>query len=172
MANPSQTLSELLTRPEVHDLVTLPARKMAGGGDPVDVDITFFIYLGIFLVVWMVLKPLLFDPYLKVREARDSGIGGSRDEAVALRREAEEKNARYEDALKDARNDAARRRDALKAEGSAEESKLVGEAREAADKKLSAHREKMGKQVAEARKELQVQADQLSTVIVERLLPS
>lgn len=172
MAQSLTTLESLLTGPVAQELVARPAQTMAGGGSPLDGDLTIFIYLGLFLVVWMVLKPLIFDPYLKVRDARETGIGGSREEADKLRQDADARKASYEEGLEAARNDAAQKRDALKAEGSAKEAEILAAARNEASQKLDAHRAQLEEQVAKARKELEGQAETLADAIVDRLLPS
>ena len=48
----------------------------------VDFDATALVMVGIFIVLWLVLKPLLFDPMLKLFEERD--VGGS--DTLRLRR--------------------------------------------------------------------------------------
>jgi F0F1-type ATP synthase membrane subunit b/b' len=143
-----------------------------GGGDPVDLDITFFIYMGIFLLTWVVLKPLLFEPYLKVRDARESGIGGNREEADKMREAAEGKMATYRDALAKTRSEAGEIREALKKEGSDEEEQILGAAREEMTEKLQKNRDQMAAQIHAAKGEMEASAKGLSEVMVQRLLPS
>ncbi len=157
--------------PEAMDIITMPARTM-GGGNPLDFDKSLVIYLVLFLAVFFILKPLLFDPYLKVREARQAGIGGSRDEAQALQAQAEEKLKAYEEGLKVARQEAAERREALKREGQGKEEELLKAAADKAEAKLKEHRAKMATQVEEARGQLKDQAGKLAGAITDQLLPS
>jgi F0F1-type ATP synthase membrane subunit b/b' len=171
MIHTPQSMMNLLTHPSVQDMIVEPANKM-GGGDPVNLDITFFIYLGIFLLTWFLLKTLLFEPYLKVRDARQSGIGGNKDEADAMRATAEGKMVTYKEALAIARAEAGETRDALKKEAVAEEERILGSARTEMTEKLEANRNQMNAQIEAAKGDLQTSAKGLSEMMVERLLPS
>src|SRR4051812_41788710 len=50
----------------------------------IDLDGTFFVQLGLFLVTLFVLSRSLFGPYLKMRDERERGIGGARGEASKM----------------------------------------------------------------------------------------
>ena len=168
----TQSLSDLLTHPAVQDVIALPARTMGGGGDPVDLDITFVIYLVIFLLTWGLLNALLFQPYLKVRDAREKGISGNRGEADEMRAAAESKMSTYKEALARAKAEASSMRESLKGEANAEESRILAAAREESSSRLEAHRAQMAAQIESAKSEMQSSAESLSAVMVERLLPS
>ena len=57
----------------------LSSVSSAAGGIDVDVDLTVFGQVALFLVLMLVLKPLLFDPLLKLFEEREKRIEGARD---------------------------------------------------------------------------------------------
>lgn len=162
-------LEALLQRPL--DAVETTA-AMAGGGSLVDLDITVAINLAFFLAAWFLLKMFLFDPYLKVREAREKGVGGSREEAEALKAKAHAALASYEAQMAEARQSAAELRAKLKAEGEAQERAATQAARAEASAKLGQHRAQVERQVTEAKAQLRAEAKALSEIISNRLMPS
>ena len=56
----------------------------------VDLDATFLIQLGIFLVLMVAMKLLVFDPFLGLATARDEATRGAKARAVAARERAAE----------------------------------------------------------------------------------
>lgn len=170
MTNPLETI-DLLSSPLVQDSLDVMVMT-AGSKSPVDLDITFVGSLVIFLASWGLLKFLLFDPYLKVREEREAGIGGSKDEAEALQKDAEEKLATYEAKMEEARAKASEARNALRSEGTAEERSILDAAHKASTAHLSKERAQIETQIAEARTQLEKEAQSLSKLMADQLLPS
>lgn len=165
-------LTELLARPlQLADAATMQVAT-AGGGGPVDLDITALIYLVIFLVAWFALKALIFDPWVKVRDARAAGTEGSRAEADEMKATADAKLAEYKEALSTARAEAAEARNTLRVQGTRQETEIVGTARTAATEKLAKNREAVQAQVEGARAELKAEAQRLGAAMAETLMPS
>mgnify|MGYP002634368159 CR=1 FL=1 len=165
-------LTELLEKPlQLADAAAINP-VLAGGGGPVDLDITFLIYLAIFVVVWFALKALIFDPWLKVRDARASGTQGSRAEADAMQSSADAKLAEYKGALAAAREEASNTRAELKAAADKREAEIVTAARTASMEKLDGHRKAVQAQVDGARGELATEAERLGTAMAQTLMPS
>ena len=82
-----------------------------GGGVEVDFDATMLVMVGIFIFLWIVLKPLLFDPMLKLFEERERRVDG----AKLMARKIDEKSAsaltQYENEMQKARASAGIERD-------------------------------------------------------------
>lgn len=172
MPSSLELLDITATRALAADPAALVHNAMGGGGSPVDVDITVGIYLVVFLIMLFVLKSLLFDPYLAVREKRAQGIGGNRDKADAMKRQADEALHEYEARIEEARNEAARVRAGVRREGSDKQKAILEEAYDKAAADLKAHREDLEAQVDGARNAMRKEAEGLSKLIVERLLPN
>ncbi|MBF0491929.1 MAG: ATP synthase F0 subunit B [Deltaproteobacteria bacterium] len=100
------------------------------------VDITFYYQLLIFLSLFFLLNILLFQPILKVIEARRKGTSGERDEVEKLKRQAEEKSRLYEKKMEEAKREGLVIKDGLKKSGEEEASKILSEARLQADQNL------------------------------------
>ena len=125
-----------------------------GGGVTVDFDATLFIMVILFIFLWIVLKPLLFDPMLRLFEERERRIDG----AKLLARKIDEKSAgaltKYENEMQKARAAANVERDALRAEGLKREAEILALVRVKTAATLEAGRKDMNEAAANARKGL------------------
>lgn len=151
---------------------TEAAQVVMAGGGPVKLDGTAAISLVIFLATWFLLHNLLLKHYLAVRARREQGMGGSRGEAEALKAEAGSKLASYEAGLASARQEAAELRVRLKAEADGEERATLERARESSARLVAENRRKIEAQVSQARVELKEEAQRLSEMMANQLLPS
>jgi F0F1-type ATP synthase membrane subunit b/b' len=138
----------------------------------IDVDITAVIMAGLFLVLYFVLQPLIINPYLRAREARDEGVDGARQEAADFEARAEATIQEYEEAMVKARRKAQAEREAIRDEGVAVQHEKLEEARAEVSAKLDEERAKIGDEAEAARKELEKRADALSRAMVEKVLPN
>lgn len=142
----------------------------AGGGIDVDVDLTVFVQVALFVVMMLVLKPLLFDPLLKLFEEREKRIEGARAESHALDKASAEAQTRYEDEMQRARGQANAERDKLRAEGVRSENEILEEARAVTGKKLDDGRSALANELAQARATLQQSASELGAHMATRVL--
>ena len=97
----------------------------------VDFDATFLVQLVLFVGLTLVLKPLLFDPMLKLFEERERRIDGAKLQA----RKIDEKSAgaltKYETEMAKARAAANAEREKIRAEGLKREQEILGAVRAA-----------------------------------------
>ena len=103
----------------------------------IDVDHTVFIQLGIFLLLMLVLNKFLWKPYLRVRTERVARVDGYREEAVKLEADAQQRLARADAALAEARRVGAGERAVARAEAHTREQTLLAEATAATQRKLA-----------------------------------
>src|SRR6186713_1618042 len=96
-----------------------------GGGVNVDLDASLVVQIAIFVVLLVVLKPLLFDPMLKLFEEREKRIEGTRHAASKEDERSAKALAKYEGILAKAREAGAAERDALRAEGLKREADIM-----------------------------------------------
>lgn len=135
----------------------------------VDVDATMFVSAGIFLVFYLAMKSLLFDPYLEIVRKRRALTGGAREEADALASESAAVAEEYATRLSEARDAAAAARESLRASGRSDEERIVGAAREQAASHLATRRASLSRDVAAAEQQIEERARALSVAIVERV---
>src|SRR6185436_14755687 len=105
------------------------AKLFAEGGVNVDFDLTFLAQFLLFSMFIVVIKPLLFDPLLKVFEERERRTEGAKKQARAMDEKAGELLQRYEAALDAVRREASQERERLRAEAQKMEAQIMAEAR-------------------------------------------
>jgi F-type H+-transporting ATPase subunit b len=146
---------------------------LAAGAGGVEVDFALgpvAVQIGLFIVLWLVLKPALFDPMLKLFEEREKRIEG----AIAAVRKMDEASAgalsKYEAAMTKARAVANAERDSLRAEGVKAENEILGRVRAATTKALEEGRGRMNDERTTARAKLRTDATQLARDLAGRVL--
>jgi F-type H+-transporting ATPase subunit b len=153
------------------DLVSvLSNRSEGGGGVEVDFDGTVLFMVGLFLVLWMILKPLLFDPMLKLFEERERRTDG----AKLLARKIDEKSASalatYESEMSKARAAASAEREKIRNEGLKAEAEILARVRAETAKTIEEGRKQMQAQVSQARGQLQTEVNAIAKDFASRAL--
>jgi len=136
----------------------------------IDVDATIFIQLGIFLAALYLLSRFLWKPYLRVRSERVARVEGYREEAARLEVDAQQRLARADAALAEARRVGAGQRQIARQEAQAREQALLAEANAAAQKKLADARARLGATVAAERKKLDADSSQVALAAARKIL--
>jgi len=136
----------------------------------IDLDGTVFLQFGIFVFMALIATKLLFKPYLAMREARDAGITGARDEADRMAAEADGQLADYETKLASARAKAHAEQQKIRAEAATHEQEVTGKARAEALAAIESSKAKVHEETEAARAELLPKADELANQIVGKLL--
>ena len=131
------------------------------------------VYQAILLVVlWLVLKRLIFDRTLANLHHRDEKTAGALAEAKRLRDEAASLKGEYETAMAEVRRSAARAREEIRRRAEAEERQLLETARNEAARALDGFRAKVAEELAATRTELEGQADDLAERVARTVLRS
>lgn len=136
----------------------------------ISIDLSFVVQVINFLLLLLILNVFLFKPIRKVLADREAELTGAREKAAAVDRDVAEKMAQYEARLREMKGKGFEEREALKKEAQAEESRLLDAARTEASGTLSAIKQKVATEAADARKALQEQARSLSQEICEKVL--
>lgn len=137
----------------------------------IDIDITVAFQFVTYALTTFALYFLMVKPYLKVREDRDEGTEGSREEAEEMEARAEQVLARYESQLADARRDAMEVRESRRSEGLAEQDDILGKVRTEVTEKLEDERARIAGLVASAEADLEARAQELAGLMVQKVLP-
>lgn len=136
----------------------------------VDFDLTFLAQFVLFAAFITVLKPLLFDPLLRVFEEREKRTEGAKKEAREMDAEAGDLGKRYDAALEKVRQEAGRDREKLRGETAALEARIMAEAREESAKILEIGKARIATDVAALRTELDRARPELAAQIASRIL--
>jgi F-type H+-transporting ATPase subunit b len=135
-----------------------------------DIDVTFLIQFGIYVLILGVLTPLLLKPFQRVIDERENKTDGARAEVDRLKDLAGQDKDAYEARLSDSRAAASRERDSLRTDGRNEEKRIVGAARAEVLETLNASRAEILKAETTAREELEGQRQELTDQLVEKVL--
>lgn len=136
----------------------------------INLDLAFVIQLVNFLVLVLVLNVLLYKPIRKVLADRAAQISGAKAKAAEVDQEVQGKVALYEARLREVKAKAGDERAAMIKEAQAEEAALVEKARIEATDTLSAIKNRVVKEAADAKELLREQARALSLEICEKVL--
>ena len=136
----------------------------------INLDITFIFQIVNFLVLMLVLNLLLYKPMRKILADRAAEVAGGHAKAVEVDTEVQEKMARYEAQLRDAKTKASEERGILKKAALAEETVILDQARKEAGDSVSALKKRVAKEAADAREFLREQTRSLSLEICEKVL--
>lgn len=142
----------------------------AEGGVTVDLDASFIVQTIILVALVFILKPLLFDPMMRLFEAREQRTEGRLGEARDLDKKSAVALAEYETILAKAREAGATERDALRAEGIKKEATLMADVREATGRTIEQGRTQIAGEASAARQELRADANVLGRQIASRVL--
>jgi F-type H+-transporting ATPase subunit b len=120
----------------------------------VDVDWTFLVQIGLFVGLTLMLKPVLFDPMLKLFEEREKRIDGAKLQARRIDEKSVTALTKYEGEMAKARAAGGLERDKIRVEAMKREQEILGAVRAATSKTLED-----GKRAA------QVEADRARTTL-------
>ncbi|MEZ4294282.1 MAG: ATP synthase F0 subunit B [Polyangiaceae bacterium] len=136
----------------------------------VDFDLSFVAQCLLFTFFVVLLKPLLFDPLMKVFEEREKRTDGAKAEAREMDKQAAELLTEYEAELEKIRREASREREELRAETAKLEAKIMAEARAEAARILEQGKARIEATMAEMRDDLAKQTPALAAEIASRVL--
>lgn len=136
----------------------------------IELNLAFFVQAINFGILVLVLNCFLYKPIRKILADRRQVIGSAREKAASVDLEVQEKMARYEARLAEAKTEAAGRRAESLKQAQTEETALLEKARKEAAGSLEAIRAKVAKEAADARVLLKQQAEALSGDICEKIL--
>ena len=151
-------------------MVLQPITIIAAGS--IDIDATLAIQMVLFLALFLILNPLLFQPFLRAMEERKKGLQGSKEDAEEFEIRAKNALAEYEKKMRDARREAQGIRDSLRTQGQGEQEDIIEEARQELSLKIENEREKIEAERKTALDDLKKRSDALADAIVSKILPA
>jgi F-type H+-transporting ATPase subunit b len=150
--------------------ISAPALLLASGAVSVDFDLTFLAQFVLFTTFVGLMKPLLFDPLLRVFEEREKRTEGAKQTAREMDEKAGELMTRYEAELEKVRQEASIERERLRAETAKLEAQIMGQARAEVAQILESGRARVDAEVTRLRGELAVQQPKLGAEIASKIL--
>ena len=143
---------------------------LGAGGSIIDLDVTFFIVVGIFFLTMLVLSTMLFKPIFAVLDARRLATEGAAEESKTLGKDAEAKRKEYEKRVLDIKHGATEDREAMRIAARKTENEILEAGRVDCEKILGDARVGTERHVKEARVKLDAEAETIATMLVDRVL--
>lgn len=136
----------------------------------VDVDLTFVVEVVLFVAFMLVLKPLLFDPMLRLFEERERRIEGAKVQARKIDDKSASALDKYEAEMTKARSVASAERDRIRADGLAREQEILGSARAATSKVIEDGKRAAQSDAERVRRALKTEAAEMARDMATRVL--
>jgi F-type H+-transporting ATPase subunit b len=140
------------------------------GGVTLDFDNTVIFQAALFLLLFLVLRPLLFDPMLRIFALREERTEGAKATARELQERAGELLTKYETELSRVTRSATEERDKLRAETARLEAEIMRDARDAVAKIIEQGRKSIEAEVDKVRFDLGRESERTASLIVQRVL--
>lgn len=136
----------------------------------INVDFSLAVQIVLFLILWSILRRVLFGPVGRLMAERDRRTEGAQAEARSMLEEGKDLQERYDAAIAKARAEG----EAIKAEIRDEALKarnvMLSQGRDAATEKIQEIREEVRKELEEARRVASANADALAQQMAEKVL--
>jgi F-type H+-transporting ATPase subunit b len=136
----------------------------------VDFDATFVVQLVLFVALTLFLKPVLFDPMLKLFEERERRIDGAKLLARKIDDKSATAQAKYETEMAKARASAAAVRDKIRADALKHEQEILGAVRASTAKVIEDGKRSALAEAEKARAALKADAAVLARDLAGRVL--
>ena len=136
----------------------------------INIDVTLFVNLGVWAVLFFFLRAVLWKPMLDLIDAREAGTEGARAQAAALSAEAKGLEAKLTAQLAAARAAAASERDALRAEGARRDAEIGAKVRDEVHAAVEKQRAALAAQRAAVRAEVAGVVPALAAEIASKVL--
>ena len=102
----------------------------------ISLDLSILYQIILFVALWLILKKILFQPYLRLLEERERRTIGAEHDSADLEHEGARLRAQYEEKIAQAQTAAYAAKDDILQEARQQREKILGEARAAAASKL------------------------------------
>ncbi len=135
-----------------------------------DVDWTLLFQFGLILVLMVVLRALVFGPYLENLDARTAKTDDTRKDADALKAKAEELAQRHHDAIAAARSEGLGIRGDLRIAGAHYKDETISQARADAHARVEQAGARVQSELGQAREELLGQVPDIARMVAEKVL--
>ena len=147
-----------------------PLSIVAAGGSLIDLDATFFIQLGIFLVVFLLMRSLLFRPVIQLIEKRREVTVGKREEAEKFERESAALQEEFDRQMAEIRSSAGAEKERVVEQARRQERDILLAAREDSRSIVEDAKKDASKQAEKVSEEIRGEIDSLAGAVASRIL--
>jgi F-type H+-transporting ATPase subunit b len=140
------------------------------GGVDVDIDLTFVGQIVLIVVLLLVLKPVLFDPMLKLFEEREKRIDGAKKKARETDIKSAKAETEFQTQMGKAQAQGNAERERLRGEGIKAENEVLSKVRAETAAFLAEGRKKAQEELTQARAQIRAQSQDMGKQLASRVL--
>lgn len=136
----------------------------------IDIDKTFYIQLTIFVLLMVLMKVLVYNPFLTLEEARYNATDGAKKEAKDLHAKAEDLENTFNEGIKNAQSRGSDDRNSLKSEGEKAMAIEINKLRAELDAQLKESITELNQHEEQARNALGTETERLAQDVATRIM--
>lgn len=136
----------------------------------ISLDISILYQIVLFIVVWLILNKILFQPYLRLLDQREGRTTGAEHESADLEHEGTRLRAQYEEQISQAQIAGYAAKEAIVQEGREQREKILAEARQEAASQLDRVRREVTLALEKDRQLAALEAKAVASEMVSKVL--
>ncbi len=136
----------------------------------ISIDYSLVVQIVLFLILWSILRRVLFGPVGRLMAERERRTEGAHAEARSLVEEGKELQERYDAAIAQARVEGEAIKSEIREEALKARNAVLSQGRDAAAQKIQEIREEVQKELEAARRVASANADALAEEMAEKVL--
>jgi F-type H+-transporting ATPase subunit b len=136
----------------------------------IHLDVSIAYQIVLFLVLWLILNKVLFQPYLKLLAEREQKTAGTQHDSSDLEHEAQRLKSQYEEKIAQAQAAGYAAKDAIVQEGRQQREKILGQAREDATGSLERVRNEVAQSLVQERRLAAAEVSNVAGAMVAKVL--
>jgi F-type H+-transporting ATPase subunit b len=136
----------------------------------ISLDISILYQAILFVILWLILNKVLFQPYLKLLDERERRTTGAQHDSTELEHEGARLRAQYEEKVAQAQSLAAGEREQLLQTARQEREKILAQARQEAEQILTRRRQEIATALEAERRLAAAEAATIGAEITSKVL--
>lgn len=136
----------------------------------ISVDYSLLVQIVLFLILWSILRRVLFGPVGRLMAERERRTDGAHAEASSMTEEGKELQAQYDAAITKARAEGEAIKSEIREEAQRARNVILSHGRDAATEKIQEIREEVQKELEAARRVAATNAEALAQEMAEKVL--
>ncbi len=136
----------------------------------ISIDYSLVVQIVLFLILWSILRRVLFGPVGRLMAERERRTEGSHAEARSMMEEGQELQAQYDAAIAKARTEGEAIKSEIRDEAQKARNVILSQGRDAATQKIQEIREEVQKELEAARRVAATNAEALAQEMAEKVL--
>ena len=136
----------------------------------ISLDISILYQVILFVVLWLIINKVLFQPYLKLLDERERRTTGAQHDSAELEHESARLRAQYEAKIAQAQSLAAAERERILQSAREQREKILGQARQEAEQTLARRRQEIATALIEEKRLASAEAATIAADIASKVL--